>query len=96
MTVETVKAFDVSDETWMGEALLLARQAGEEEEVPVGAVMVKDGKVIDPTLAVVIDGDADRFGSEYFGVEIVQLSKSVVKIPELKELFEKEVIKVNA
>ena len=46
MTVETVKAFDVSDETWMGEALLLARQAGEEEEVPVGAVMVKDGKVI--------------------------------------------------
>ena len=56
------------------------------------AWLVKDGKVIDPTLAVVVDGDADRFGSEYFGVEIPQLSKSKIKIPELKELFEKEVI----
>jgi tRNA(adenine34) deaminase len=46
MTLETVEAFDASDETWMNEALLLARRAGEEEEVPVGAVIIRDGKVI--------------------------------------------------
>jgi len=43
MTLETV---EISDETWMAEALFLARRAGEEEEVPVGAVIVRDGKVI--------------------------------------------------
>lgn len=31
---------------WMGEALLLARRAGEEDEVPVGAVVVREGKII--------------------------------------------------
>ena len=46
MTVETVDGFDESDETWMREALLLARRAGEEDEVPVGAVITRDGKVI--------------------------------------------------
>jgi tRNA(adenine34) deaminase len=46
MTLETVETIDTSDEAWMNEALLLARRAGEEEEVPVGAVIVKDGKVI--------------------------------------------------
>jgi hypothetical protein len=56
------------------------------------AWLVKDGKVIDPTLAVVVDGDADRYGSEYFGVEIPQLSRSNLKIPTLEELFKKEVI----
>jgi hypothetical protein len=56
------------------------------------AWLVKDGKVVDPTLAVVVDGDADRFGSEYFGVEIPQLSRSPTKIPRLRELFEQEVI----
>ena len=30
----------------MSEALLLARRAGEEEEIPVGAVIIRDGKVI--------------------------------------------------
>ena len=34
------------DETWMDEALLLAKQAGEEEEVPVGAVIVREGNII--------------------------------------------------
>jgi hypothetical protein len=56
------------------------------------AWLVKDGKVVDPTLAVVVGGDADRFGSEYFGVEIPQLSRSQTKIPNLRELFEQEVI----
>jgi hypothetical protein len=32
--------------------------------------LVKDGKVIDPTLAVEALGDNDRFGTEYFGIEI--------------------------
>jgi len=35
-----------SDEVWMGEALILARAAGARGEVPVGAVVVRDGVVI--------------------------------------------------
>lgn len=33
-------------ERWMREALLLARQAGEAEEVPVGAIVVRGGEVL--------------------------------------------------
>jgi tRNA(adenine34) deaminase len=36
----------MSDEAFMREALTLARQAGESGEVPVGAVVVKDGAVV--------------------------------------------------
>jgi len=36
----------VSDETFMREALALARQAAAAGEVPVGAVVVKDGAVV--------------------------------------------------
>ena len=46
MTLEPVETIETSDEAWMNEALLLARRAGEEEEVPVGAVIVRDGKII--------------------------------------------------
>ena len=35
-----------SDEAWMAEALALARGAGARGEVPVGAVVVKDGAII--------------------------------------------------
>ena len=34
------------DEQWMGEALALARFAGSEGEVPVGAIVVSEGRVI--------------------------------------------------
>ena len=34
------------DDRWMGEALALARSAGERGEVPVGAIVVKDGAVV--------------------------------------------------
>jgi tRNA(adenine34) deaminase len=46
MTAETVNAIDSQDDAWMSEALLLAKRAGGEDEVPVGAVVVRDGKVI--------------------------------------------------
>jgi len=36
----------VEDERWMGEAIALAREAGSRGEVPVGAVVVRDGAVI--------------------------------------------------
>ena len=36
----------MSDEAFMREALMLARQAAESGEVPVGAVVVRDGRVI--------------------------------------------------
>ena len=36
----------LADETYMRLALELARQAAEEGEVPVGAVIVRDGEVI--------------------------------------------------
>jgi tRNA(adenine34) deaminase len=35
-----------SDETWMGEALALARDAAARGEVPVGALVVRDGVVL--------------------------------------------------
>ncbi|MGO3345596.1 MAG: tRNA adenosine(34) deaminase TadA [Marinomonas sp.] len=35
-----------SDEEWMMQALLLAEQAATESEIPVGAIVVLDGKVI--------------------------------------------------
>ncbi len=35
-----------TDEDWMGRALKLADQAAEDGEVPVGAVIVKDGMVV--------------------------------------------------
>ena len=38
--------FDDLDRQWMAEALLMARRAGSEEEVPIGAVIVRDGEVI--------------------------------------------------
>lgn len=34
------------DDTWMTAALLLAKRAGDEEEVPVGAIVVRQGKII--------------------------------------------------
>jgi tRNA(adenine34) deaminase len=34
------------DMVWMREALLLAKRAGYEEEVPVGAVIVKEGEIV--------------------------------------------------
>jgi tRNA(adenine34) deaminase len=37
---------DTADEMWMREALLLARQAEAAGEVPVGAVLVKDGALL--------------------------------------------------
>ena len=39
-------AWKPSDATFMGEALALARQAADAGEVPVGAVVVKEGRVI--------------------------------------------------
>ncbi|MDQ2695096.1 MAG: tRNA adenosine(34) deaminase TadA [Pseudomonadota bacterium] len=36
----------VDDDHWMGRALALARQAGAQGEVPVGAVLVADGEAI--------------------------------------------------
>jgi tRNA(adenine34) deaminase len=35
-----------SDETWMGEALALARDAAARGEVPVGAIVVRDGAIV--------------------------------------------------
>jgi tRNA(adenine34) deaminase len=35
-----------SDEIWMAEALALARAAGARGEVPVGAIVVKDGAIV--------------------------------------------------
>jgi len=36
----------VSDELWMGEALALARAAAARHEVPVGAIVVRDGVLV--------------------------------------------------
>ncbi len=39
-------ALESPDQHWMRHALTLAEQAGREGEVPVGAVLVRDGKVV--------------------------------------------------
>ena len=44
MNVESEKALD--DEYFMREALRLAALAAEMDEVPVGAVIVKDGEIL--------------------------------------------------
>jgi tRNA(adenine34) deaminase len=38
--------FDTRDNAWMAEALVLAKRAGDEGEVPVGAVVVKGDRII--------------------------------------------------
>jgi tRNA(adenine34) deaminase len=46
MTVKEMTAKVASDELWMEEALLCAQRALEAGEVPVGAVVVYDGRVV--------------------------------------------------
>jgi len=46
MTSGLAGTFDEKDVLWMAEAMLLARRAGLEEEVPVGAVIVRAGEII--------------------------------------------------
>jgi tRNA(adenine34) deaminase len=46
MTAGMADTLPSQDDTWMGEALLLARRAAEEDEVPVGAVIVREGEII--------------------------------------------------
>jgi tRNA(Arg) A34 adenosine deaminase TadA len=46
MTGEVTQGFDEQDRAWMSAALLLAKRAGEEQEVPVGAVIVRNNEII--------------------------------------------------
>ena len=46
MPDEALKALDEQDRVWMAEAQMLARQAGEEGEVPIGAIIVRDGEIV--------------------------------------------------
>ena len=46
MTMEVDTNFDARDKAWMNEALLLAKRASDEGEVPVGAIVVREGEVI--------------------------------------------------
>lgn len=46
MTAKTEDNIDTQDDVWMGEALLLAQRAADDGEVPIGAVVVGEGKII--------------------------------------------------
>jgi tRNA(adenine34) deaminase len=46
MSDEALKVLDEQDRVWMADALILARQAGEEGEVPIGAIIVRDGEIV--------------------------------------------------
>jgi tRNA(adenine34) deaminase len=46
MTAGITNISDLQDDAWMSEALLLAKRASDEDEVPVGAIVVKDGKIV--------------------------------------------------
>ncbi len=39
-------SYDQLDQAWMAEALILAKRAGLEGEVPIGAVVVRDGEIV--------------------------------------------------
>lgn len=42
----STETHDDQDLVWMGKALLLAKRAGLEQEVPIGAVVVLDGEIV--------------------------------------------------
>ena len=44
--LELTNTLGEQDDLWMREAMMLARRAGDEKEVPVGAVIVRDGDII--------------------------------------------------
>ncbi|CAK0748945.1 tRNA adenosine(34) deaminase [Gammaproteobacteria bacterium] len=46
LEIKVTVTVNVKDEIWMGRALELARQAGAEGEVPVGAILVRDGMIL--------------------------------------------------
>jgi len=46
MTDPTGEAFDKQDQHWMTEALELAGLAGLDKEVPIGAVIVREGEIV--------------------------------------------------
>ena len=46
MSIDTSVVFTDEDQRWIKEAIVLAKQAADDGEVPVGAVVVKDGKII--------------------------------------------------
>ena len=46
MTINTGTGFEAEDAAWMTEALRLAKVARDEGEVPVGAVVVKEGEIV--------------------------------------------------
>ena len=64
------------DERWMGEAIALAREAERRGEVPVGAVVVKDGSVI------------GRGGSSWMfsSVDVVRMLESFFSLPTLTSM----------
>lgn len=46
MSDVNAEPFDEQDQHWMAEALLMARRAGLEDEVPIGAVVIREGEII--------------------------------------------------
>jgi len=46
MTGETDTEFSLQDEAWMAEALCMAERAEEEGEVPIGAVVVHEDRIV--------------------------------------------------
>ena len=46
MSIDTSVVFGDEERHWIKEAIVLANQAADEGEVPVGAVVVNDGKII--------------------------------------------------
>jgi tRNA(adenine34) deaminase len=44
--IQSIKSPPETDETWMDRALQFARRAGQRGEVPVGAILVRDGQIL--------------------------------------------------
>ena len=78
-----------TDELFMTEAIALAKKAEEIDEVPVGALIVHDGKVI----AEAYKHDKKATNDKITVIFVKEIGKYEMKTIDLKELIEITILK---
>ena len=69
-----------SDDYFLGEALRQAAKAYEKGEVPVGAVVVREGRNTGQALVVLVTSTTEPFDPEFF-------IRSLTKFPEVRSIY---------
>lgn len=70
-----------TDEVWMAHALVLAQKAADAQEVPVGAVIVRDGKVLGEGYNQPISGCDPTAHAEIMALRAAAVSESNYRLP---------------